>query len=94
MTIGVGIFLIAVGAILAYGVQAEPTGLGLDAIGVILMIIGAIVAALSAIFWASWSPYRRRGAVVERDVVVDDADVVDRPVERRRTRRTYREDVI
>ena len=42
MGIGVSIFLLAVGAILAYAVDVSVSGLDLDTIGVILMIDGAI----------------------------------------------------
>ena len=42
MGIGVSIFLLAVGAILAYAVDVTVSGLDLDTIGVILMVVGAI----------------------------------------------------
>jgi hypothetical protein len=55
MGLGVSLILIAVGAILTWGVNAEVAGLNVDAIGVILMIVGAIGAMLSMIFWSSWA---------------------------------------
>ncbi len=55
MGIGLGIFLIAVGAVLAFAVRKEPEGLDLDATGWILMLAGLLIVILSL---ASWS-YRR-----------------------------------
>ncbi len=42
MGIGVSLFLIAVGAILAFAVEAEVGGIDIDTVGIILMIVGAI----------------------------------------------------
>lgn len=70
MAFGTSIFLIAAGAILTYAVQADPEGINLDAVGVILMIVGILGFIVSALFFASWAPFReeRRGRVVrERD---------------------------
>ncbi len=39
---GLGLFLAALGAILYWGINAEVSGVDLDAIGVILMALGAI----------------------------------------------------
>ena len=55
MGIGVSIFLIAIGAILVWGVNAEVAGLDIDAVGVIRMIVGALGIVLSMIFWSSWA---------------------------------------
>ena len=71
MTMGVSLLLIAVGAILVWGVTADAEGLDVDAIGVILMIVGFVGALLSLVFWSAWSPvYRRRHAYVDDDVAV------------------------
>ncbi len=59
----VGLILIAVGAILVWAVTGEASGVDIDAVGWILMIVGAISALISLIFWAGWwgpGPYRRR----------------------------------
>ena len=63
MGIGLGIFLIAVGAILAFAVVQEPAGLDLDATGWILMIVGLAVVLLTLALWS----YRRYTRVVERE---------------------------
>jgi hypothetical protein len=67
MGLGVSIFLIAVGAILTWAVNASVSGLELDTIGVILMIVGAIGLVLSMIFWSSWGGFggARRTTYVE-----------------------------
>jgi hypothetical protein len=70
MGIGVGIFLMALGAILAWGVNASPQGINLDTIGIILLVIGALGTVLSLLFWSSFSPYGRRETVIrETDAV-------------------------
>jgi hypothetical protein len=67
MGIGVSLFLIAVGAILAFAVTATVEGIDLVAVGWILMIVGVVGAIASLIFWGSWGGFGRRTTVVERD---------------------------
>jgi len=50
----VSIFLIAVGAILAFAVNAEVSGVDITTIGWILLIVGVLGLVLSMIFWSSW----------------------------------------
>jgi hypothetical protein len=61
--------LIAVGAILVWGVTGNAQGVNEDAIGWILMIVGAAGVLLSLVLWSSWggSGYfgRRRERYVE-----------------------------
>ena len=54
MTIGIAIFLIAVGAILRYAVNADVSGIEIQTVGLILMIAGIIglVIALAITFMA------------------------------------------
>ncbi len=54
MGLGVSIFLIALGAILAFAVTADVSGVDIDVVGWILMIVGILGLVLSAIFWSSW----------------------------------------
>jgi Domain of unknown function (DUF6458) len=54
MGIGVSIFLIAVGAILAWAVDVNTKGIDLNMVGVILMVVGLLGILLSVIFWSSW----------------------------------------
>ena len=58
--IGVSIFLIAVGAILAFAVTAEFSGIDIEIVGWILMAAGGLGLLLSLIFWSSWGGWRRR----------------------------------
>jgi hypothetical protein len=67
MGIGVSLLLIALGAILIWGVSYEVGGMNVDAIGWILLVVGALGAVLSMIFWSSWGGFHRR----EERVVVD-----------------------
>ena len=69
MGIGVSVFLVAVGAILAFAVNATVPNANLDMIGMILMIAGGLGLLVSLAFAAS-----RRGGdtyveerVIERD---------------------------
>jgi Flp pilus assembly protein protease CpaA len=52
--IGVSIFLIALGAILAFAVSAEVSGLDVQTVGWILLAVGVVGLVLSMIFWSSW----------------------------------------
>jgi hypothetical protein len=67
MGIGVSLILIAVGAILAFAVSATGHGFNVHTIGIILLVVGAIGALLSMIFWSSWGGVggSRRTTVVE-----------------------------
>ncbi len=68
MGIGVSVFLLAVGAILAFAVDVTVSGLNLNTVGVILMIVGALGLLISALFLSSFSPYGARRA--DREIVV------------------------
>ncbi|HWC11135.1 MAG TPA: DUF6458 family protein [Acidimicrobiales bacterium] len=66
MGIGISVFLIAVGAILAFAVDVTVSGLDLDTVGVILMIAGGIGLLWSLLFLnGGWG---RRGPVVDEYV--------------------------
>ena len=70
MGLGVSLFLIAVGAILAFAVNASVNGLDIVTVGWILMLVGAFGALLSLMFWSSWGGFagtRRETTYVERD---------------------------
>ena len=75
MGIGTSLFLIAVGAILKYAVNAEVSGLEISTIGVILMVVGVIGLLVSLLYATIWADLRP-------GVVAD--GVVDRPVARER----------
>ena len=74
MSFGASIFLIAVGAILKFAVTVQnPEGFDLNAIGVILMIVGAIGLFISLLWASRAAPFgtwgRRETVVHERDVL-------------------------
>ena len=59
--IGMAIFLIAAGAILRYAVTVEISGVELETVGLILMIVGIIglVISLAVVFGAGRRPVGR-----------------------------------
>jgi hypothetical protein len=70
MGFGVSLFLIAIGAILAFAVNTAVEGLDLVTVGWILMIVGGVGMLASLVFWGSWGGFggtRRATTVVERD---------------------------
>jgi hypothetical protein len=87
MGLGVSLILIAAGAILAWGVTSEPSGLNLDAIGAVLIVIGIVGFILSLLLWRSWwgPGYFSREMYVE-------GDPARGPWYGRRRRTTYVED--
>ena len=69
MSLGVSIFLLVVGAILAFAVNVSASGFSINTVGIILMAAGALGIVLSLLFWSSFSPYRRGDTVVEERTV-------------------------
>lgn len=74
MGISLSILLVAVGAVLTWAVSVEVSGVDLMAVGVILMIVGALGLLLSLVFWSSWGGFGARDGgggqnttIVERD---------------------------
>jgi hypothetical protein len=60
MRIGAGLLLIAVGAILRFGISTVSThGIAIHTIGDILMIVGVLGAVLWLVVWAPWARSRR-----------------------------------
>jgi len=64
------LILIAVGAILAFAVNATVSGLEVTTIGWILMVVGIAGLLLSLIFWSSWGGF---GGARRRTTYVDEA---------------------
>ena len=72
MGIGISLFFLAVGAILNYAINIDdPSGVDLNTIGVILMVVGAVGVVVSTLFWSrlGWGGTRRRQTVVEDDLI-------------------------
>lgn len=74
MGIGVSVFLLAVGAILTFAVEASTDGLNLDTVGIILMVAGALGLLCSLLFWSSYAPFG--AARTQRTVVREDQHLV------------------
>jgi hypothetical protein len=72
MGIGVSIFLIALGAILAFAVNFNVSGLDINVVGYILMIVGLLGLIMTAFIWGPRSRANRGGDVVEERRVYDD----------------------
>jgi hypothetical protein len=82
MGLGVGIFLIAVGAVLAFAVNVTTSGVDIHTVGLILLAVGALGVVLSLMFWSSWGGpgyFSRRTTYVDgptstrrRETMVDD----------------------
>ena len=70
MGLGVGIFLIAVGAILTFAINTDTNGaVNIDAVGWILMGVGLVSVMLSMIFWSTWAG---PGYFTRRRTYIDD----------------------
>ena len=77
MTMGTGLVLVAVGAILRYAVNDSFDEVDLETVGLILMAVGVVAFVVGAIY-----AFSRRGTVVREEVV-------ERPVVERAPRDRY-----
>jgi Domain of unknown function (DUF6458) len=75
MGIAVSLFLLAVGAILTFATDVSVSGLDLDTVGLVLMLIGAVGFVLTLIVWGS---RRRVVRTVPTDQVVERRGVAPR----------------
>jgi vacuolar-type H+-ATPase subunit I/STV1 len=73
MTMGTGVLLVAIGAILRYAVNDSIDSIDLETVGLILMVAGAVAFIVGAIY-----AFGRRGRVVTEQVV--ERPVAERPV--------------
>lgn len=81
MRLGTGIVLLALGAILTFALDVDISGLDLQVVGWILMIVGALGIALEL---AVWGPRSRR--VTRTDAYAEPGAA---PVRRSTTEETY-----
>lgn len=81
MGIGAAIFLIAVGAILAFAVDWYVAGIDINVVGWILMAAGVVGLIVTTVIWGR----RRSGAVPPPPGAVEVEE--EQPVYRRETRR-------
>ena len=76
MGLGVGIFLIAVGAILAFAVNSTSGPVDVHTVGWILMGVGLASILLAMLFWQSWA---RPGYWSRRRTYIDEGPPVGPP---------------
>jgi hypothetical protein len=50
----ISLIVMAVGAILTWGVNASSSSVDVDVIGVILMVVGFILFLISLVLWRTW----------------------------------------
>jgi len=94
MGIGVSIFLIALGAILVFATDVSVSGLSLDAVGVILMVVGALGLVMTLLVWGPRRRVAPAAEVVEERRVAPPREIVEErrvapPREVVEERRTY-----
>ena len=68
MGIGTSLFLIAIGAILYFAVDANVSGLEISTVGIILMVIGVVGLLISLFMIGSARRDARTTVVRDRDV--------------------------
>src|SRR3954451_20981200 len=78
MGVGVGLILIAAGAILTWAVNADVSGLDITAVGVILLVVGIVVTLLDLLWWRSWTWYAA-GPPWRRTTYVHDTGLPGQP---------------
>jgi hypothetical protein len=92
MGIIISLILIAVGAILTWGVETSGGSVDVDVVGVVLMVVGFVVFLISIVLWRTWWGAGFWGAMYDEGA---GAPVVRRrvyrPYQRRRTT-TYVDD--
>ena len=86
MSIGVGIFLMVLGAILAFSVETDVPGINVNTVGVILLVTGFVVVLYSLLFWSSLTPWGRRRVAARRCMVgfEEPVEIVEERPPRRR----------
>jgi hypothetical protein len=88
MGIGGSIFLLALGAILAFAVNAQFSGIDINVVGYVLMLAGLVGLIVTLWYWNSrrrpTTVVERQRPVVRNDPAYRDGDVVE---EYRETRR-------
>ena len=76
MGFGIGILLVATGAILAWAVEVDTAGFDINTAGYILVGVGAFAILASLVFWSSWAGpgyfARQEGGPSRRRTVVED----------------------
>jgi len=66
MSTGLSLLLMAAGAVLAFAVDYRVSGVEIQTIGVILLIVGIVGLVFSMMFLASFAPFGARDEGVSR----------------------------
>jgi hypothetical protein len=74
MSLGISLFLLAVGAVLAFAVNYTAQGVDINAVGWILMAVGFLGVMLYFFFLASFAPFYRGDTTSTTHT-----EVIDRP---------------
>jgi Domain of unknown function (DUF6458) len=74
MGIGASIFLMALGAILTFATNISVSGLNLNAVGVVLMLAGALGLILTLFVWG---PRRRARVIDAGEEIIEERRVYD-----------------
>jgi hypothetical protein len=77
MGMSTSIVLLAIGAVLAFAVEVTVSGIELQTVGWILMVVGAIGLVFSLVFWSSWGGFRSRTIQVDPAPGARTSTVVD-----------------
>jgi membrane protein implicated in regulation of membrane protease activity len=75
MGIGVGIFLMVLGAILAFAVETDVPGINVNSLGIILLLVGLVAVLYSLLFWSNLTPWGRRRVTARRRLVGEEQPV-------------------
>jgi hypothetical protein len=86
MRLGTAIVLLALGAILAFALRVDLSGIDLQLVGWILMIVGALGIVLEL---AVWGPRSRRRVTHSEGYAAPGAPAAGAPVQRTTTDETY-----
>jgi len=70
--IGASLFVLAVGAILAFAVDWSPSGIDLVTVGIILMVVGGILFLLSLMILATRGSRGARGEPIASGCIVEE----------------------
>jgi Domain of unknown function (DUF6458) len=81
MGLGVGILLIAAGAILSFAVNVDTTGSGvnLHTVGLILLVVGVLGTVLSMFFLSSWGGFGGRRSTMAGPGTTTTTTNIDQP---------------
>jgi len=71
MGISMSLIVVAAGAVLLWAVNASVSGVNINTVGVILLVVGVIGFITSLFFWSSWGGFGARDTTVIHDHVVE-----------------------